>query len=126
MEQSVKDLSVLSAGDRQKEVREVLDNHGSHDYEIQAAILAMLKKHGTLYPGTLRDLDGSFAYFERLSGTKYGPNNPHVERALVVCKERGILFREEFLIENYLFFSGREEGGYQVDGSLWLEVKKSW
>lgn len=82
MEKMVKELTTLPAGERQTEVRHILENKGSHDYEIQAAILSMLKKHGTLYPGSLKPLEGSFAYFERLSGTKYGPNNPHVQRAL--------------------------------------------
>lgn len=82
MEKMVKELTTLPAGERQTEVKHILENKGSHDYEIQAAILSMLKKHGTLYPGSLKPLEGSFAYFERLSGTKYGPNNPHVQRAL--------------------------------------------
>lgn len=126
MEKMVKELSSLPSAERQTEVKHILENKGSHDYEIQAAILSMLKKHGNLYVGSLKSLEGSFAYFERLSGTKYGPNNEHVQRALKACKEKGILFREEFLIENYLQHVGGEKGGYQVDWNLWLEVKKSW
>ncbi len=84
----------------------------------------MLKKHGNLYVGSLREYEGTFIYFERLSGTKYSPDNPHVQRAMKASKEKGILFREEFLIENYLQFIGGEKGGYQVDWNLWLEVKK--
>lgn len=88
MEKMVKDFTSLPAGERQTEVKHILENKGSHDYEVQAAILSMLKKHGTLYTGSLRPLEGSFIYFERLSGTKYGPNNPHVQRVLKICKER--------------------------------------
>lgn len=126
MEQMVKELSGLPSGERHKEVQHILNNKGSHDYEVQAAILSMLKKHGTLYVGALKPMEGSFAYFERLSGTKYSKSNPHVQRALKACHEQGILFREEFLIENYLQYIGGAAGGYQVDWSLWLEIKKGW
>lgn len=127
MEGMIKDLSALPSGERQTEVYNILRNHGSHDYEIQAAIIAMLKKHGNLYVGgPLKGLEGSFLFFERLSGTKYSPNNPHVVRALKACKDKGILFREEFLIENYLQFIGGKAGGYQVDWNLWLDVKRGW
>ena len=51
MEEMVKDLSGLPSGERQEEVKHILLNKGSHGYEIQAAILAMLKKHGNLYVG---------------------------------------------------------------------------
>lgn len=124
MEEMIKDLSGLPSGERQVEVKHILENKGSHDYEIQAAIITMLKKHGTLYVGKLGLLEGSFIYFERLSGTKYGPNNPYVQKALKACKDKGILFREEFLIENYLQGIGQKEGGYQVDWNLWLDVKR--
>lgn len=126
MEKMVKDLMQLSSADRQKDVLHILQNKGSHDYEVQASIFSMLKKHGTLYVGALRPFEGSFIYFERLSGTKYSPTNIHVQRAMKVCKEKDfpLPLREEFLIENYLQFMGGESGGYQVDGSLWLEAKK--
>lgn len=52
MEEMIKDLSGLPSGERQTEVKHILENHGSHDYEIQAAIIAMLKKHGNLYVGS--------------------------------------------------------------------------
>lgn len=51
MEEMIKDLSGLPSGERQDNVLLILKNHGSHDYEIQAAIIAMLKKHGNLYVG---------------------------------------------------------------------------
>lgn len=126
MEKMVKELMGLSSTDRQEEVIHILQNKGSHDYEVQASIFSMLKKHGTLYVGALRKFEGSFIYFERLSGTKYSPENPHVQRAMKVCKEKDfpLPLREEFLIENYLQFMGGKNGGYQVDGSLWLEAKK--
>jgi len=42
------------------------------------------------------------------------------------CKDKGILFREEFLIESYLQFIGGKAGGYQVDWNLWLDIKRGW
>ena len=105
MEKAVKDFP-SSTPERHKEILSILLNHGSHDYDIQAATLSMLKKHGTLYAGALKKYEGSYLFFERLSGTKYSPNNPHVLRALAKCKSEGYLFREEYLIENYLQYAG--------------------
>ena len=49
MQKTVDALKKMSTGDREKEVKDILRTHGSHDYEIQAAALAMLQKHGALY-----------------------------------------------------------------------------
>jgi hypothetical protein len=124
MEKAVKDFP-SSTPERHKEILHILENHGSHDYEVQAATLSMLKKHGNLYAGALKKYEGSYLFFERLSGTKYSESNPHVQRALEKCKSDGLLFREEYLVENYLQWAGSEKGGYSVDWNLWIDVKKS-
>lgn len=44
MQEMVDDLKNMSGSERQAKVRDVLGNHGSHDYEIQAVTIAMLQK----------------------------------------------------------------------------------
>jgi len=64
MQEMVDELKNMSGPDRQEEVMHILSNKGSHDYEIQAATMAMLQKHGTLYVGNLKVWQGSFIFFE--------------------------------------------------------------
>ena len=41
----VDELGKLPTPMRHKRTRDILNNHGSHDYEIHAAMISMLKKH---------------------------------------------------------------------------------
>ena len=45
----------MPSKERHEEVKHILENKGSHDYEIHAAAIAMLQKHGTLYVGKLKE-----------------------------------------------------------------------
>jgi len=81
IEELIKEWGDLSMGERSKEVAHILANPKSHDYEVQAAVLVMLKKHGSLYVGgSLMKYEGSFKFFERITGQKYDPNSPLVKR----------------------------------------------
>lgn len=69
----------------------------------------MLQKHGTLYAGNMRKYQGTFFFFERLSGMKYSPNLPIVQKCMKICAENGEPFREEILIQDYLRWLGSGE-----------------
>ena len=124
----------MPSKERFKEVEHILLNKGSHDYEIHAATIAMLQKHGNLYAGEMKKFQGSFLYFERLAGIKYSPhlqigtgeNAFKVQSYMDTCIRTGEPFREEGLIQHYLRWAGSDKGGYKVDGNLWLEIKKGW
>lgn len=89
MEEMVKELTDLPTAERAREVEHILQNNGSHDYEIQAAVLAMLKKSGALYVGSaLQKYQGTFIFFERITGQKYDPNSPLVKRLMEAVKDR--------------------------------------
>lgn len=103
MEELIKEWSLLSTGDRSKEVYHILSNPKSHDYEVQAAVFTMLKKHGTLYVGeSLLKYQGSFKFFERITGEKYNPNSDLVKSLVAKAEKEGVPPREELLIQYHL------------------------
>ncbi len=123
MQETIDKLKEMSGADRQKNVMAILSNHGSHDYEIQAATIAMLQKHGALYVGKLKPWERSFIYFERISGLKYSKNLKVVQKYMERCDEMGEPFTEEGLI---IYHIKAEGGDGRLDGNLWLEIAKAW
>ncbi len=119
MDKMVEDLGKMPTRERQKEVERILRNKGSHDYEIQAAVLAMLKKHGRLYVGLLQKYEGSFIFFERITGQKYDPNSDVTKNAMEQVNKYSMPVREEFMIRSHLHWLGSENGGYGCDAGLW-------
>lgn len=120
MENLIKEWSTLSAGERSAEVAHILANPRSTDYELQAATFVMLKKHGTLYSGgSLVKHQGSFKFFERISGQKYDPNSALVQMLKKKLSDEGLPFREEYLIQHYFKHYGGKDGGYLYDSGLW-------
>lgn len=128
MTEIIDTLKGLPSPERHEEVEHILITKGSHDYEIQACVIAMLHKHGNLYAGTMKKYQGSFLYFERLSGCEYSPDLVIKDgnSEFPVAKWIGSPPREEHLIQMYLKWLGSKDGGYKVDGNFWLEVKKGW
>jgi hypothetical protein len=123
MQEMVDELKAMSGPDRQAEVMHILQTKGSHDYEIQAATIAMLQKHGALYVGKLRKWEGSFIYFERISGQKYSENLPAVQSYRKRCDQTGEPFTEEGLIISYIKKAG-EDG--ELDNTLWTTFASAW
>lgn len=126
MDKMVKDLSDMPAKERQKEVIHILKNKGSHDYEVQAAVLAMLQKHGRLYVWLLQEYEGSHIFFERITGVKYDPNSTVTKRVTKEAERRGIPLREEFMIQAHVHWLGGDGGWYGCDSGLWWKVRNSW
>lgn len=122
----VKKLSSMPTWERAKEVERILKNNGSHDYEIQAAVFAMLQKHGRLYVWPLQKYEWSFIFFERVTGQKYDPNSAVVKYVTKEAERQGIPLREEFMIRVYFHWLGWEKGGYGCDSGLWWKVRDSW
>lgn len=126
MDKMVKDLSDMPAWERQKEVIHILENKGSHDYEVQAAVLAMLQKHGRLYVWALQKYEGSFIFFERITGVKYDPNSAVTRNVTKEAERRGIPLREEAMIQFHVHWLWSEKGWYGCDSGLWGKVRNSW
>lgn len=123
MQEMVDELKNMSGPDRQEEVMHILSSKGSHDYEIQAATMAMLQKHGALYVGKLKIWERSFIYFERISGLKYSKNLEVVQKYMKRCDKMGEPFTEEGLIIFYIKAEGEQD---KLDGTLWTEIAKAW
>lgn len=120
----VDELKAMPGDERQKEVEHILGSHGSHDYEVQAAAIAMLQKHGALYVGNkIQPLQGSFIFFERLFNVKFSENLEYVQKYRDRCDQTGEPFTEEGLIITSMKSAG---GKLQVDGNLWTEIAKAW
>lgn len=110
MEELITELSGLPTGERATEVAHILSNPHSHDYEIQAAALAMLKKSGTLYASKeLLPYQGSFKFFERITGQKYDPKSDLVKMLVARADKAGVPPREEFLIQSYFHVYGGKD-----------------
>ena len=98
MQEMVDEFKKMSATERQEEVKHILSTLGTHDYEVQAATMAMLQSHGSLYVGELKKWEGSFIFFERISGMKYSENLETVRKYREHCLSKDEPFTEEGLI----------------------------
>lgn len=85
--------------------------------------MAMLQKHGALYVGKLQKWEGSFIYFERLSGQKYSANLPAVQNYRKRCDQTGEPFTEEGLIISYIKKAGEND---ELDNTLWATFAGAW
>lgn len=117
----VDEFKNMSATERQEEVMHILSTVGTHDYEVQAATMAILQSHGSLYVGDLKKWEGSFIFFERISGMKYSPNLEIVRKYKKYCLDKEEPFTEEGLIISYL----KGITDHSVDPNLWKEMAKS-
>lgn len=73
--------------------------------------------------GDVKDLEGSFIYFERLSGQKYSETLPVVQKYMERCDKMGEPFTEVGLIVYYI--KGEGTAG-NLDGNLWLSIAGAW
>ncbi len=62
-------LNSFSSPKRHEQALRYLKNEGSHDYEIIAAALSLLEKHGNLYPGVLAKYEKDWLFYARMPGT---------------------------------------------------------
>lgn len=62
-------LNSFSSAKRQEQALRYLKNKGSHDYEVIAAALSLLEKHGNLYPGLLAKHEKDWLFFSRMPGS---------------------------------------------------------
>lgn len=123
MEEVIKDLGNMATKERAMEVEHILSDPRSPDYEVQAAAISMLKKHGTLYVNELLKYQGSFKFFERITGQKYHPKSELVMKYTAKAEENGVPPREEFMIQCYLQDQGN---AYKCDDKLWGQIRDSW
>jgi hypothetical protein len=85
--------------------------------------MAMLQKHGALYVGKLKKWEGSFVYFERISGLKFSENLEAVKKYRERCDLTDEPFTEEGLIISYIKTAG---DNHELDGTLWTDIAKAW
>ena len=62
-------LNSFSSAKRQEQALRYLKNKGAHDYEVIAAALSLLEKHGNLYPGALAKYEKDWLFFSRMPGS---------------------------------------------------------
>lgn len=62
-------LNSFASPKRHEQALRYLKNAGSHDYEIIAAALSLLEKHGNLYPGVLAKYEKDWLFYARMPGT---------------------------------------------------------
>lgn len=123
-DEMVTELNNLPTPLRHRRIRGIIMNHGSHDYEVHAAIISMLGKHGNLHAGGLKDLEGTYIWYTALGGK---PNDRFMMETKENLAKKNEPFREEALIREWLKYKSSKEWGYQVDGNLWVKgVKLPW
>lgn len=114
----------MNGGERCKAVLEILENDGAHDYEIRAAIITMLKSHGSLHRGSLQKLQGRFLFLERLMGKPYDPKNPEIIWLVQECANMGIIPpTEEYMCIYYIKKMGQDG---HCDYKLWTQMNRAW
>lgn len=73
--------------------------------------------------GEMKDAEGSFIYFERLSGQKYSEDLKVVKDYMKRCDKMKEPFTEVGLIIYYI--KGEGAAG-NLDGNLWLSIAGAW
>lgn len=117
-------LNSFSSPKRHEQALRYLKNAGSHDYEIIAAALSLLEKHGNLYPGVLAKYEKDWLFYARMPGTmeekkkflqskRFGPDG----------KEREV--KEPEIIMLWLQELSKR-AHHPISPYYWLEVKKRW
>lgn len=118
-------LNSFSSAKRQEQALRYLKNKGSHDYEIIAAALSLLEKHGNLYPGALTKHEKDWLFFSRM------PGSMEAKRAFLKEKRFGPDGKEREVKEPEIIMlwlqklSGPSEH-HPISPYYWLEVKKRW
>lgn len=105
---------------RQKQIRAWLLEKNSGTSEILASICAMLEKHGNLYAGELKDLEGKWVYFARLPGDH---NEKAAFRAKLQNQYEGRDITEEFVIHEWLKLKAHD---LHLNPAYWKMVKDRW
>ncbi len=121
LEEDIEHLQALNPPQkRQLQIRAWLMEKNSTPNEIIASICTMLEKHGNLYVGALKDLEGSWIYFMRLPGSKA---EKEAFRAELRVKYNGREITEEFVIHEWLKIRYSE---LHLNPAYWKMVKDRW
>lgn len=118
-------LNSFSSPKRHEQALRYLKDKGAHDYEIIAAALSLLEKHGSLYPGILAKHEKDWFFFSRMPGSaeakkkflqekRFGPDG----------KEREV--KEPEIIMLWLQKLSGPDEHHPISPYYWLEVKKRW
>ncbi|MDD5213667.1 MAG: hypothetical protein PHG82_04550 [Candidatus Gracilibacteria bacterium] len=80
-------------------IENVIKDGASEDYEVEAAMISILKKYGVLYRGGLAKYKGSFIWYKSLGGK---PNDTLYNDIKDRCEKNNTPFTEELLLEELL------------------------
>ncbi|MDD3119806.1 MAG: hypothetical protein PHF46_00145 [Candidatus Gracilibacteria bacterium] len=108
LDKKINQITIMSRKERMIAIKSILTCKQSKPYEIVAAMMACLKKHGTLYPDEMREYEGSLAWTRALMRSSNDNREPKslAQYGSYWKKEyqenREAQFREEDLIDEYL------------------------
>lgn len=80
-------------------IEKVIKDRASEDYEIEAAMISILKKYWKLYRWDLSKYNGTFIWYRSLWGV---PNDALYKDTKESCEKNWIPFTEELLLEELL------------------------
>ncbi|MFB0964172.1 MAG: hypothetical protein QMC36_00420 [Patescibacteria group bacterium] len=105
---------------RQQQIRTWLMDGSSTHGEIIASICSMLEKHGSLYAGVLKDLEGKWVFYQRLPGDAQAKSN---FLGFLEKRYEGREITEEFAIHEWLKMKAPE---LHLNPAYWKMVKDRW
>lgn len=119
-------LQALDSKPMIDQIKEILQNKDSEQYEVIAALFAVLK-YWSLYPKDLSQYSWSFIWYKALWGTEEFKQQEmkkieNLKRAS--WKKEHINFTEEVLIQNWLKKLGSQAWWEKVRSKLWKDYAK--
>lgn len=130
MDKQVKALVEMTGLLRETSIDHII-KHASHadKDKVQGAILAVLKKSGTLYPGSLAKYRGKNQYIAAFMGIEPSEVDKHWKiieiRKSFATDYPGYPETEVQLIQDYARWLGTPAGGSGCDGAFWTSVARS-
>lgn len=110
-EELTNNLKALWSKDMLIKIEKILKNSDTPEYELMAAMMAVVSKYGSLYPKSLKKYDWSLLWYKRLWWTdafkqKYEDEIKNLKTA--DWKPQPVFFTEERLVENLLWKRAKE------------------
>ena len=117
-------LNSFSSPKRHEQALRYLKDEGARDYEIIAATLSLLEKHGNLYPGVLAKYEKDWLFYARMPGSAREKEEfLRKKRVNPDGTEREV--KEPEIIMLWLMELSKKEH-HPLSPYYWLEVKKKW
>lgn len=123
LNKEVERLNSFPSPKRHEQALRYLKNKGAHDYEIIAAALSLLEKHGSLYPGALARHEKDWLFFSRMPGTMEEKHAFLKSKRFKEGKE--VEVKEPEIIILWLQELSKRKH-HPISPYYWLEMKKRW